>query len=213
MRSVIPEVSNERDIPWETIAKLISTYNVKEDIKNSWLSEILTAEELDEYTYFITDLQKDTKGRARYQTFQKNWSKLTTDVKRSLHLLPHSNEGIKFGERFMTITNALYGSKYAYLRTKQYEAFKQGRGLAEKNLTTETISWLENAVAAYWQNRIHNILTHVGITPDREVLTLWNLALSDMYGDDKSRHEDVYQMILNNYQLSPKARTWLETIR
>lgn len=213
LQTTLPTVSDDKSIPWKTIIDLIEVYKMTEDLNNSWLKEIFTPKELNEYGEFLTHLKNDKEAWQRHKTFQKEWGELTQTIQNSLTLDPTSEEGIKLGERCMQIINKLYGTKYAHLRTKKFEqGFGEGKGLQESNLTPEAARWLERATNAYWEQRLYRILDQVGTTRDADVRKLWNTALIDMHGDDESRTPLIYERAVNDVKVSPQAKAWLQRI-
>ncbi|OEH45211.1 hypothetical protein lpari_03833 [Legionella parisiensis] len=74
------------------------------------------------------------------------------------------------------------------------------------------MTWLEKALDAYWKHRLYGILEQVGKTPDSNILTLWNKALDDMYGEETSRKYAVCDIALKDEKVSPEAKTWLKSI-
>lgn len=105
--------------------------------------------------------------------------------------------------------------KYAHLRTKKFEkGFGEGKGLEEVGLTPEIVSWMDKAMDAYWRDRIYGILNQVGSgTSDETVLKLWQDVLDDMYGEEDSRKNAIYDIVLSDEKVSKKAKEWLKTIR
>lgn len=74
------------------------------------------------------------------------------------------------------------------------------------------MAWLEKALDAYWKDRLYGILEQVGKKSSSTVLTLWNEALDDMYGEETSRKYAVYEIALNDDKVSPEAKDWLKNL-
>ncbi len=144
---------------------------------------------------------------------ENNWSQLVDEVKNNLKQDPDSKIGIYLGKKIMDWVNGVYGKKYAHLRTKKFEqGFGEGKGLDEVGLTPEIVSWMDKAMDAYWRDRIYGILDQVGKAPSASVLALWNEMLVDMYGEESSRKNAIYEIALNDDQVSPDAKAWLRNI-
>ncbi|HAT8157918.1 TPA: MerR family transcriptional regulator, partial [Legionella pneumophila] len=60
--------------------------------------------------------------------------------------------------------------------------------------------------------RIYGILEQVGKTSSSIVLNLWNEMLVDMYGEETSRKNAIYEIALNDDKVSPEAKAWLRNI-
>ena len=50
--------------------------------------------------------------------FEKNWHSIVEEIKWNLQKDPNSKLGIDIGKKTMDFVNAVYGKKYAHLRTK-----------------------------------------------------------------------------------------------
>jgi hypothetical protein len=113
----------------------------------------------------------------------------------------------------MKWVNGVYGKKYAHLRTKIFEkGFAEGKGLQETGLTPEMVSWLDQAVDAYWHHRCYAILAQVGKSTASNVLSLWNEMLDDMYGYDSERKLEIYPIVLQDNKVSSEAKKWLQNL-
>ncbi|MFO2700986.1 hypothetical protein SCJ10_05925, partial [Legionella pneumophila serogroup 1] len=138
---------------------------------------------------------------------------LVDEIKNNLKQDPGSKIGIYLGKKIMDWVNGVYGKKYAHLRTKKFEqGFGEGKGLDEVGLTPEIVSWMDKAMDAYWRDRIYGILDQVGKVPSPSVLALWNEMLVDMYGEETSRKNAIYEIALNDDQVSPEAKAWLRNL-
>nr|UVT38008.1 hypothetical protein cemce18_00004 [uncultured bacterium] len=212
LRSIIGSVDDNQSIPWETIIQLIEVYRMTENLEHGWVKEIFTPDELKQYAAF----EKEMKAKATPEqkaAFEQNWQLLLNELKANLKQDPNSAIGIEYGKKYMAWVNGVYGKKYAHLRTKKWEkGFGEGKGLAEVGLTPELISWLKEATNAYWVNRLHGILEQVGQSPSSILLTLWNEALDEMYGDETSRKTAVYELILDDEAVSSEAKVWIRSL-
>jgi DNA-binding transcriptional MerR regulator len=212
LRSIIDSVDDNQSIPWETIIQLIEVYRMTEHLEHGWVKEIFTPDELRQYAEFEKEM-KACKTPEQKAAFEKQWHQLLDELKQNLKKDPNSNIGIQLGKKYMEWVNGIYGKKYAHLRTKKWEkGFGEGKGLEDIGLTPEIMIWLENALDAYWKDRISSILEQVGKKPSSTVLTLWNEALDDMYGEETSRKKAVYDIALNDDKVNPEAKAWLKSL-
>lgn len=211
LKQIVSDVADDKSIPWKTIIKLIEVYRMTQQLEHSWVKEIFTPDELKQYVTFETELKRNPEQKA---VFEKNWADLVAEINRNLSNDPKSAAGIALGKKFMLWVNGVYGKKYAHLRTKKFEqGFGEGKGLEEVGLTPETVLWIDKAMDAYWRDRIYGIFNKVGSEPSDIVLKLWNEALEDMYGEDTTRQEALYDVVLADENISEKAKEWLRTLR
>lgn len=207
LKSIIDSVDNHQSIPWKAIIQLIKVYKMAEHLEHDWVKEIFTPDELKQYAEF----EKTMKTNNTKEAFQNEWRQLLDELKQNVHQDPDSNIGVTFGEKYMAWLNRVYGKKYAHLRTKKWEqGFGEGKGLDEIGLTRELMTWIEQALDAYWKERFHHILTQVGKIPDTAVLKLWNQALDDLYGEETTRKKTVYDLVLNDTTVSIEIKAWLK---
>lgn len=212
LRSIISSVDNNQSIPWETIIQLIEVYRMTEHLEHGWVREIFTPDELKQYVEFENEM-KANKTPEQKALFEQQWHQLLDELKRNLNQNPNSFNSIQLGKKYMEWVNGIYGKKYAHLRTKKWEkGFGEGKGLDEIGLTPELIAWLEKALDAYWKDRLYSILEQVGKKPASTLLTLWNKALDDMYGEETVRKKAVYELILKDDKVSPEAKAWVKSL-
>jgi hypothetical protein len=184
---------------------------MSQKLEHAWVKEIFTPEELNQYASFENEMRCSSSS----EQIKKDLKALAEELKKSLHIDPESAFGIAFGEKYMTCINAIYGKKYAHLRTKIFEkGFGEGKGLVEMDSTPEVVSWLEKSINAYWRNRLYGILNKVGTgISDAALLILWKDVLDDMYGEEESRKQEIYDIALTDEKVSEMAKKWLKTIR
>ena len=210
LRNIIASVDSNHSIPWENIIKMIEVYKMTAHLEHSWVKELFTTDELRQYAEF----EQEMKATNTKKVFEEKWQELLNDLKKNMEKAPDSPTGIQFGKKYMDFINGIYGKKYAHLRTRKWEkGFAEGKGLDEVGLTPEIMSWLEKAIDAYWRDRLMGILGQIGKMQNSEVLTLWNKALDDMFGEETARKDAIYDIALKEESLSPEAKIWLESIR
>lgn len=212
LKAVIADVSDDKSIRWETIIKLIEVYRMSQELKHSWVKEIFTPDELKQYVAFESEFKSNIAPEKK-AALESNWDQLVEEVKNHLKQDPTSKTGIHLAMKWMDWVNKLYGKKYAHLRTKIFEqGFGEGKGLAEVGLTPEIVSWIEKALDAYWKDRIYRVLDQVGKTSSDIILNLWNEILDDMYGDDNTRKNAIYNMVLTDGRVGKEAKEWLKKL-
>jgi DNA-binding transcriptional MerR regulator len=214
LKQIVLDVTDNKSIPWETIIKLIEVYRMTQQLEHSWLKEIFTSDELKQYAAFESELKANATPEQK-ATFEKNWANLVNEMKSNLETDPASAIGIAIGKKCMDWVNGVYGKKYAHLRTKKFEkGFAEGKGLEEAGLTPEIVAWMDKAMDSYWKDRIYDILNKVGSgISDEAIFKLWNDVLDDIYGEDNARKKEIYDIVLNDANISEKAKEWLKTLR
>ena len=73
--------------------------------------------------------------------------------------------------------------------------------------------WSIQPVGIDWHDRIYQLLAQVGELPDEKLLTAWETLLDDMYGDEASRKQTVYELALKDENISNAAKSWLRQIQ
>lgn len=209
LKKLTSSCGDSKSIPWENIIQLIEVYRMTQTLENTWVKEILNPDELKQYVEFEENLKSNSFGEAR-QRFDKSWFNLIEKIKTSLNTNPKSAKGIALGKECMELINGLYGKKYAHLRTKLFEkGFGEGKGLQETGLSPEIVAWLDQAMDAYWRDRIYGLLDQAGKIADKKLLEEWNQLMDDMYGDATDRKLDLFTLAMQDDNVSEKAKAWL----
>lgn len=212
LKSIICDVEDDKSIPWETIIQIIEVYRMTQQLEHSWVKEIFTPEELKQYAAFEAEMKSHSTLEQK-TALEKNWATLVEEIKNNLSKEPTSKSGIQLGEKMMRWVNGVYGKKYAYLRTKKFEkGFGEGKGLEEVGLTPEVVTWIDQAMDAYWRDRIYGVLGKVGEMSSSKLLLLWNEVMDDMYGDEGERKSDIPGAALQDDKVSLDAKKWLKSV-
>lgn len=212
LKNIVSDVKNDKSIPWETIIKLIEVYRMTQQLEHSWVKEIFTPEELKQYAAFEADLKSNSTA-VQKAAFERNWFSLVEEIKKNLNNDAKSTIGIALGKKCMELINGLYGKKYAHLRTKKFEkGFSEGKGLEETGLTPEIVAWLDQAIDAYWRDRIYAILAKVGTMSSSDVAHLWEEVLDDMYGEDEARKKALFDIVIHDKNVSSDVIKWLKSL-
>lgn len=211
LKGITAEYCSNKSIPWETIIQVMEVYTMTQKLEHAWVKEIFNADELKQYLAFEAEMK--TNSSIKQEDFEKNWHLLLTEIEDNLQQDPTSEIGVRLGEKCMQLVNSLYGKKYAHLRTKKFEkGFGEGKGLAETGLTSQTVSWLDKAVDAYWRKRIYHTLNLVGSKPSLDVAKLWNELMDEMYGEDEARKAEIINVVLNDDSISTDIKKWLQNL-
>lgn len=214
IKTALANLDHNKSIPCETIIKLIEVYNMEPNLEQSWVKEIFTPDELKEYAAFELEWKENSSPKKK-AAFEKAWDDLIEGINQNKNTSPNSEIGISLGKKCMELINGVYGKKYAHLRTKKFEkGFGEGLGLDDIGLTSETVSWLDKAIDAYWHDRIYKILDKVGSgVSDEEIFHLWKDVLDDMYGDENARKQEIYDIVLADKKVSEKAKEWVANLK
>lgn len=210
LQRVSDDYTRDKSISWENIVKTIEVYQMTQEIEDAWVKEIFNEEELKEYAEFELSLKKGSNATEK-EAFQKTWFKIIEDINENIQLDPRSEQGIELGKRTMDCINAMYGKKYAHLRTKKFEqGFGEGKGLGQHGLTAEVIQFMEGAVDAYWRARVRLILDHIHTKPVDDLLAEWHQLMDEMYGNETARKIELLAMAENDSDVSDAEYAWLK---
>ncbi len=213
LNNLVASCRPDQSIPWESIIQLIEVYRMTEQLEHKWVKDIFTSEELKQYTTFQTELKANSTPEQK-ATFENNWQQLVADIQGNLNKDPKSEIGFELGKRCMELINALYGRKYAHLRTKKFErGFAEGKGLSEVGLTPEMVAWLDGAIDTYWHRKIYALFNQFEILPSNELKKQWLAIVDEMYGDGQDeRKPSLIEAILKDPNISEKAKKWLKEL-
>lgn len=213
LKTILTDMNHNESIPWKTVLKLIEVYRMAQNIEHAWVKDIFTAEELKQYATFEAEWKRKSTPQDKIE-FQQKWAEIVANLHHNLSNDPESKVGIDIGRKCMELMYQVYGKKYVHLRNKKFEkGFGEGRGLAEVQLTPETVVWLEKAVDAYWRDRVRAILDKVETGASNEkVLALWNETLDEMCGEDVDRREQVKHLVMKDEKTSARSRAWLKAL-
>lgn len=214
LKQIASDTTNNKSIPWKTIIQLIEVYRMTQKLRDTWVNEIFTADELKQYAAFEAGWKSNFSPEKQVKLNQA-WSQLVAEMKQQLDTNPHSDIGISLGKKCMDWLNEVYGKKYAHLRTKKFEqGFVEGKGLDEAGLTPEIVIWMDKAIDAYWQSRIHGVLNQIGSgVSDEDIFQQWKQILDEIYGEDNARKKEIYERALASDEVSQQAKEWLKILK
>lgn len=210
LKTIISEYQLNESIPWESIIKLIEAYRMTQQLEKTWAGKALSAEELKIYAAFERDLQ--TRFTAEQEKkCKKEWHDLVSDIHDNLKKDPASPVGIELGRRCMEWVNNLYGKKYVSLRNTIWKkGFKEGHAAEEHGLTPEAVIWLENAMSAYYRDRIYKTLNQINSAPSKAIVHSWDELLLEMCGDDQLERKSIIDAALKDDKVNQAAKNWLQ---
>ena len=124
---------------------------------------------------------------------------------------PSSEFGIAIGKRCMDWVNAYYGKNHVALRNTIWEkALKKGQIDDENALSPQTFAWLDNAITAYYRDRILHIFSQVPTLPHQVLLKQWKELLIDMQGNEQEPKNDIFNIIMKDPEISQAAKKWFK---
>lgn len=146
------------------------------------------------------------------ERFYKDWENLITHVKEKYQSIdPTSDEAIAIGQEIMDLVNNFYGPNYVHIR----DAFwKKGhkKGLIPKNygyLEAELVQWFDDAVSAYYKNRIMLIIEQITRNDNDSLIQQWRSLMEEMCGQDKAHMDEIKKVVLEKTG-SHTVKEWFE---
>src|SRR5579872_1140140 len=210
LTKLMSDCDRNKSIPWETIIQSIEVYRMTQQLEKTWAGKIFNPEQLKEFAHFEQGL-KSRFSEQEMKNIEQGWENLVKEVNANLDKDPASEFGIKLGKRCMDWVNAYYGKKHASLRNTIWEkGLKEGQLEDESQLSAKSGAWLDQAIAAYYRSRILTILNQVKTAPEKQLVKDWEILLEDMHGEDKAKNRDVFNLILENKEISEDAKNWVK---
>jgi DNA-binding transcriptional MerR regulator len=210
LKNIISECSRDKSIPWETIIKSIEVYRMTQQLEKSWEGQVFNPDELKKYVHFEQEL-KSKYTEEEIKSFEQDWMDLVRVVDTNLDQDPASQFGIDLGKRCMDWVNAFYGKKHVAIRNAIWErGFKKGQISEDTALSLESFSWLDKAITAYYQNRIHHVLSQIETQPHAVIIKQWEELLIDMHGDEAAPKNEIINRLLNDNKISLATKQWLK---
>lgn len=209
LKSLIASCGSNKSVPWETIIQTIEVYRMTQQLEKTWVGKILTQEELKQYAHFEKELKSRLSEKER-KAMGDAWEALIKEVNANLDKNPNSAFGVQLGKRCMDWVNAYYGKNYASLRNVIWEkGLKEGQLESESNLSAKSGAWLDQAISAYYRERILTILSQVNVLPEKELIKAWEAVLEDMHGDEKSQNMDIFNAVFQENGITQDAKDWV----
>jgi len=192
---------------WNDLIILIERYRMNEELKKTWVAQVLTPNEFAQYAAFEADLTKRTDKKE----FGQKWQKLVDQVKANLAKDPYSGLGFDLAKQTMDLLHDLYGKKYLAVRNALWEkGFKKGKNEGEHGLTPEIVHWIDKAVDYYYGKRIEAVL-HTSQTDAALATRLWQELMDELYGDAQElKREMVKSIIADDRTMSAATKEWLK---
>lgn len=176
-----------------------------ENLENSWVKEILSHEELKQYTQFEEGLNKRFSETEK-EKFHRDWASLVSEIANKLNDDPITKSSMELAARVMKLINNLYGDEHANLRAVIWEkGFKQGHA-HQHSMSAEMVTWLDAALYAHYSEQIYALLkTSDRVTTEEK----WQALMKEMFADNHSLEIDAVHKLLNNQNVSSNAKHWL----
>jgi DNA-binding transcriptional MerR regulator len=205
LETVLSESKQNKAISWKTILKLIEEYQMTKDIEYEWVKKVLNPNELKEYAHFERGL-KERFTPAEEEASGKQWEDLVKEVQSNLDKDPTSNVGQALGKRCMDWVNNLFPREHVMLRTTLWhKGFKGGF----TDVPQDVVNWLDEAISAYYKQRIYTILAQVETSPS-QAAKQWDAILTEMCGDVQSQKDEIYEAAFADDKISAAAKLWLK---
>ena len=211
---IVAQDGDATDISWKTTTQLIEVYNRTQQLEQTFLGEMLSNETLKRYAHHETTLTTriDAEGQAK---LIEEWLLLMQQISDNLHKDPTtSTVGLAIGKKLTQMADSIYGAEYAGLKHILWEQVFMGHHLPQEafNVSPEILKWLDLAARHYWLDHFVKILNRIDSDPDHKVLTAWNTALTELYGEDKQAKDKATKRVLQDDRLTDAAKIWLNNI-
>lgn len=208
LKALLSDCHHDESIPWQTIIKLIGVYRMTQKLEKTWAGKALNQQELKDYVDFEQELQTRFSAAEKVES-EKQWDAIVQAVNENMAQDPASDTGMKIGKRCMDWVNVIYGKKYAALKKAVWDkGFKSGQAGSEHNLSPAAITWLDQAISAYYRKRIMDILSLSVNNPD-EAINAWSELMMEMCGDEQSMRDDIIAKVLGLDVVKQDAKDWL----
>jgi len=100
LKAIISDVDDNKLIPWKSIIKLIEVYNMTKEIENTWVTTILTPDELKQYAAFESGLKTRFTEEDK-EAMRKKWTNLLEQVSANIYQDPKSDVSLKIAKEWM----------------------------------------------------------------------------------------------------------------
>lgn len=189
---------------WTTIINVIEVYNMMEKEEYKWAQELLTEQELTQYSQ-LEHVKNKQNAHAKQRT------ELLELTQKHLSSDPTSNTGSQIAKQWMDMINAMYGEENANLKHKIWnEGFKKGKITGKGHLSPEIIQWLDQAVSHYYRTRLLAILKQIDTGTNLNPISEWDMVMREMFGNDLKLKQDFLQMAIADAEVSNSAKKWLK---
>lgn len=177
-------------------------------MNKSWVTKPLSPEDLKAYTGFKDGLKTRLSDEQKRE-LARSFAQLVQEIASNLHEDPSGEIGLALAERCIALTNRVCGPEHATMRAALWQKGFDKYSSPEPQTSKEILAWIDKAMDAYWQVRIHGLVSNVEHLSDQEVAQAWAQILDDMCGDDQNEKDGVVKATLKDKQLSSVAKDWL----
>ena len=210
LQQVISESSDDKSVTWQTIIKLIEVYHMTQQLQETWVKDVLTQDEQQQYANFRADLKtKFTEDDQK--AFRTSYSNLIQQISSNINESPSSDFGINIAKQIMDLINGLYGRENINLRLSIWEnGFKKGKIDDERFLAPEIVIWLDKATEAYYTKRINDILAQAEHNSSNALSIEWSELMDEIFGDSVSLKHGVIEKAMNDNKIGKSTKEWLK---
>ncbi|MFN7096164.1 MAG: MerR family transcriptional regulator [Gammaproteobacteria bacterium] len=208
LNEIVLGCKSDKSIVWEKIIKSIEVYRMTQELEQTWAGQVLNEKELKDYAAFRQHLAQHSQEERI--AFQQAWEALIAKVTANLTADPASEVGMQLAKECMDRVNKLYGKERAALRRKIWEeGFRKGYANDEHGITLEIVEWLDKAIEVYYRKRVMDLLAQIGLLPQKELLSQWNVLMEDMFGYEQEPRIALYHAILAEETATEQMKQWV----
>ncbi|MDP3788525.1 MAG: MerR family transcriptional regulator [Candidatus Chromulinivorax sp.] len=209
------------EMKWEEIIESMKVYKNMEHVEQSWVTKFLDQQELLEYAALAQELEKRF-GKNYGQIAGLQWQGVVDKVKQHLAENPLSSVGKDVAHDHVEFIHNIYGKKYVHLSRIIWEKGFKGNKIDDPYaMTSEMISWLDQAIDGYYGQKIQALLLSIQDTVTPETKAAWQDLMDEMSGSNPqvTQKAIINQALFINdqyavdQQISPAAVKWLTSLK
>ncbi|MDQ5940363.1 MAG: hypothetical protein QG632_89 [Candidatus Dependentiae bacterium] len=206
LKNVLAELGGGTTVAWETIIKLIEVYNMTNELKKSWVGEVMNERQLKEYAEFTKELKSRFTEEDRIAGEAK-WAEIADRIRQNLYKAPSSEFGIEIAKECIDIVNSIYGKRHALRKLVWEEGYKKGHFQWAEPVVIE---WYEKAKQAYYHFLLIEIVNQAGVLSSTEVTAQWGEVIAEMWAEDKE--VTIAEYLLCDQRLNEAGRKLLQEL-
>ncbi len=206
LKNVLAELGGGTTVAWETIIKLIEVYNMTNELKKSWVGEVMNEHQLKEYAEFTKELKSRFTEEDRIAGEAK-WAEIASRIRQNFDKDPSSEFGMAIAKECIDILNNLYGKRHALRKLIWQEGYKKGHFQWAEPVVIE---WYEKAKQAYYHFLLIGVANEAGILPLAEVKAQWDEIIAEMWAEE--RQVAIAGELLSDSRLSSAGKKFLQEL-
>lgn len=220
LQNILATQESVDDMSWKQIIESMKVYQTMENLEKNWIGQILDQQELREYAQFEKDLQERFSPEDA-KNGEMQWQEIVQDIQNNLAKNPLSQIGVDVAAKCVAFLASVYGKKYAHLSRIIWEkGFKTNKISQHYAMTPEMVSWLDQAIDAYYGAKIKNLLMSIGDVVSVQVKVAWQDLMDEMCGTNPQVTQKAIinqALFMNdqypaNKQMSFAAVQWLKIL-